>query len=336
MKSKIMLANIFLILSTSFFSCTIEGEQICGIWNSESEFGQMKMEITPWDGNFLGYLLESKFENETFEGGKTEENIILTDLVFEGNTYENGKIYIDPNSEENCAVSIEFLNENNLKVAYNCAGQIWEEVWTRQGFENERIALKKEEKYETETVESENVKVEIKTLENPNADDKKAEETQIQNDIQNDTRKASTFHVIGISETIAYDDMKAIEKAVEALWTKSYSNDFSGKINNISDMENMYAIYSNYDNPKGKMTITIGYKVKDLSNVPSGLKGVTVPMNDYYVYPVSGETSDYEGEGWNQMAELMAYRKAESCDFEVYKFDANYEVTEAHIWIAAK
>ena len=65
MKSKILLANIILIFALSLSSCAIEGEQICGVWNSDSEFGQMKMEITPWDGKFLGYLLESKFEGET-------------------------------------------------------------------------------------------------------------------------------------------------------------------------------------------------------------------------------------------------------------------------------
>ena len=98
----------------------------------------------------------------------------------------------------------------------------------------------------------------------------------------------------------------------------------------------MYLVYSAYDQPKGKMMITIGYKVKDLTNIPTGLKGVNIPSNEYYVYPLSGKASDYEGEGRKQLEEMMAYRKTDSADFEVYKFDANYEVTKAEMWIATK
>ena len=101
-------------------------------------------------------------------------------------------------------------------------------------------------------------------------------------------------------------------------------------------MENMYLTYSDYENPAGKMTLTLGYKVKDLSNVPTGLKGVKVPANEYYVYELSGESSDYSAEMMKQWEEVAMYRKASSVDFEKYKFDRNYEIVEASIWIASK
>ena len=77
-------------------------------------------------------------------------------------------------------------------------------------------------------------------------------------------------------------------------------------------------------------------KVKILSNVPSGLGGVKIPSNEYLVYPMTGDKSDYEGEGWDQLHELMQYRNAESADFEVYTFDDSYEITQAEMWIATK
>jgi len=127
-----------------------------------------------------------------------------------------------------------------------------------------------------------------------------------------------------------------MEKSIETLWTKAYDDDFSGNLKNIIEANNMYVSYSDYDKPKGNMTITLGYKVKDLSNIPSTLKGVTIPSNEYLVYPMSGDKSDYEGEGWDQLGELMMYRKADSADFEVYTFDNNYNVKNAVMWIATK
>ena len=84
------------------------------------------------------------------------------------------------------------------------------------------------------------------------------------------------------------------------------------------------------------MTITLGYKVKDLSNIPSGLKGVKIPSNEFLVYPMAGDKSDYEGDGWEQLGELMMYRKANSADFEVYTFGSSYNVKKAEMWIATK
>ena len=45
---------------------------------------------------------------------------------------------------------------------------------------------------------------------------------------------------------------------------------------------------------------------------------------------------DFAGEGWEQLGELMMYRKAESADFEIYTFDNNYNVKKAEMWVAMK
>lgn len=154
--------------------------------------------------------------------------------------------------------------------------------------------------------------------------------------VSSETRKQSTLYIVGIQEQVEYDNYKALEKAVEALWTNAYNDDFSTKLTNILDANQVYVSYSNYDRPKGTMTITLGYKVKDSSNIPAGLIEVKIPSNDYLVYPLSGDKSDFQGEGWEQLGELMMYRKAGSVDFEVYALDSNYEVEEAELWVATK
>ena len=344
-----MLLNIVLISLLSFSSCTIEGEEICGIWNAKGDYGSMQIEITPWEGKFLGYLLEYKGGDETITGSKTEDFIFITDLKFKDNKYQGGKIYLDPNSETSCGLTLERLNENQVKAIYDCEGQTSEEIWYRKGTiipeetlevsstvhaenKSEKVASKKVVSQPNNEVSAKADKTKTRLKATPPAKTKKSSTPQI----EGETKKQSTFYIIGIQEVIKYDDFKAMEKAIEALWAKSYNEDFSEKLKNIDDQNSMYVSYSGYDKPKGKMTITLGYKVKDLKTAPSGLKGVKIPSNEYLVYPMSGEKSDFEGDGWEQLGELMMYRKADSADFEIYTFDNSYNVKKAEMWIATK
>lgn len=335
MKIKTMLSIFSIItLLMSFNACTIEGEQICGIWYAQGDYGHMKIEITPWEGKFHGYLLEYNGGKTVTKGAKEEEYIFLTDLVFKNEQYENGKIYLDPNSKESCDISLRLLDNQSLKANYNCGGERFEETWSKKGFTPTKMENKTATQMEQPSKSKAAQNTPTKTSKPTIATKKEAKKPA--SNVPENTKKQGTFYVVGIHQTVAYDNMKALEKAVEALWTATYEDDFSGKLKNISDNENMYVTYSNYDQPKGKMTITIGYKVKDLSKIPTGLKGIKVPANDFYTYPLSGEASDYEGEGWSQLNELMMYRNAQSVDFEVYQFDKNYKVKKASMWIAAK
>jgi len=348
MKSNIMVLIILSTILCSFTACSIEGEPICGIWNSETTNGKMTIEITPWKGKFYGYLLSYEGNGTSYKGAKTEEHVILTDLVFEDNVYKKGSIFLDLNSEESCEIGFTFINDNQLKANYNCDDQTWEETWTRNGFNNHKVEVLNNDRVSssvnsstTEKDKAANVSKKVKNT--PSAKIKKertntpiSKKPKTPTKSYEDTTKKNTFYVIGLKKVVAYDNMKEMTKAVEDLWASVYENDFSGKLNNITEQDKMYVVYSNYDQPKGMMTITLGYQVTDLQNIPEGLNGITAPSNEYLVYPLSGEASDYEGEGWNQLEELIMYRNQKSVDFEVYTFDNNYEVTAASIWFGTK
>jgi len=338
-----MLLNIlfsFALLSLS--SCTIEGEEICGIWNANGDYGEMQVEITPWKGKFWGYLLTYKNGSETIKGKKTADFIFMTDLAFNEGEYQEGKIYLDPNSETHCGLRLKLLNDHQLQAIYDCDGQTSEEIWYREGHnpvvakaEDVITGAAEPEKNTTPKEEQINERLGEEVNEKTIPSSPKTPESAYP-EIKGETEKQTTFYIIGIQKNVKYDDYKIIEKTMEAMWTEAYNNDFSGKLKNIMETNNMYVSYSNYDNPKGKMTITLGYKVKNLSSVPAGLHGVKIPANEYLVYPMSGDKSDYEGAGWEQMGELMMYRKKNSADFEVYTFDNNYNIKKAKMWIATK
>jgi len=345
MKLKILLSNILLLVTFfSFSSCTIAGEEVCGVWIADGDFGKMKIEITPWEGKFHGYLLAYKNGDEVILGKKEEEFIFLTDLTFESNNYQNGKIYFDTKSNEYCNVTLQLHNENQLEVFYDCKEQTYVETWTREG--HEAIVLKKSD------LNKETIRVKDKTSSTipkpnlaPTVVKNKAVTAPLKKEVikekeevllEDETKKESSFFVAGVQKQVGYNDFSEIDVVMDNLWKEATSDDLYNAIPNISDSKDMYLVYSNYDQPKGRMTITIGYKVKDLSSVNGEILGVKVPNNDYLVYPLSGSTSDYEGEGWKEIEELMQYRKSESADFEVYSFNSSYEVTNVVLWIATK
>ncbi len=339
MKSTTMFIIISILSTLLFNACTIQGEKVCGIWNANTALGTMKLEITPWEGKFIGYVLEYHNGKEIIKGGKDDEFVFITDLVFEDDRYKNGKIFIQEATEEYCNLTLDFINDTRIKATYDCKGEISEEIWNKEGFPP--IMSKEKEEQQPSNPSSKQITDNPKEKGSGNVSHptKTAEETKDKSpsaDYQSDTQSKSEFHVIGFHQTIDYNDSKRLSNAVESLWNKVYNDDFSSKLENIADWEKMYVTYSHYDQPKGKVTITIGYAVKDLSKIPSGLHGITIPKNEYWSYPLSGKESDYEGEEWQQLEAIMAYRKKESVDFEVYSFDDNYNVKQASIWIASK
>lgn len=354
MKNKIILLTIMLSITSllSFSACTIQGEEICGIWNAKSNYGNMQIEITPWKGQFFGYLLEYQNGNETIQGAKTEDFIFITDLVFKDGQYKDGKIYSDANSEESCGLVLELSNENELTAIYNCQGSTYEEVWYRSGYNPpvKTVANVKPKKVENKRRVEEPVnkvtasKKVITDAKKRNTEKVVSKNNEKSNSVSNnteieigeETHKQATFYIVGIQQLVKYDDLKKMGEVIESMWTDVFKNDFSNKLSNITEENNMYLSYSNYDNPKGKMTITLGYKVKSLSAIPNVLKGIEIPTNEYWVHPILGNQSDYEGEAWEQTVELMMYRKENSADFEVYTFDSNYEIEKAAMWVAVE
>jgi len=342
-----MLLNIiFSFLLLSLNSCTIEGEEICGLWNVDNYYGEMQIEITPWKTKFYGYLLSYKNDNETIVGNKTDEFIFITDLEYKDAKYQNGKIYVEPNSKTYCGLTLKLIDKNKLKAIYDCDGQISEEFWYREGHAILQETVQKTLPTSTETEEPLVEKIAKEATQISATPAKKRNNTTAESTpaltkssspkIEGETQRQSSFYIIGIQEVVEYNDYKSMEKAIETVWTKVYNDDFSPKLSNITESDKMYLSYSNYDNPKGKMTITLGYKVENLSNLPVDLQGVKVPTNNYLVYLMSGDKSDFEGEGWEQLNELMTYRNANSADYEVYTFDKDYNISNAQMWIATE
>lgn len=335
-KSRHMTKNILsmnmALLSILFFvtSCTIQGEQICGTWYSNGELGKMKIEITPWKGKFYGYLMEYEEDGKMVKGAKTEDHIILTGLVFKEGQYINGIFYADDEGKETCGTTINLTSVDTMSIEYNCSGEVYHEIWTKNTY-----PILKEKK----GITSESNVTNIQTLSH-NADkpSKIISATSGQDKlIQKDrTTPHASFFVIGYKEIVSYTNDEIIQSTINDLWTKVYNEDFSSLIQDRIVDEKMYVIYSDYDNPKGSMSITLGYNVQHLTSIPDNLSGVNIPSSTYFTFPLKGTSSDYSQQIISKWDNAIMSRSPQSIDFEEYSFDANYNVTEGKLWIGAK
>ena len=334
-----MIVAFFLIVMSTSGSCSIKGEQICGSWLIEFENGEMQIDITPWKGKFYGYLIKYQDQNESIIGSKKEEFMVLSDLEFKDNDqYSKGIFYLDEDMRQTCKVSFKMNGTHHMIASYECDDLKYDEHWTRVGFEKSKTIVNNDQ-------ELTNEKLALTTKEENTFGETTPQPTTIKSVVQNshsksqkttnDTQQKDAFNIIGIQRIVTYADHNVVEKVMNELWESLYSNDFSQELKDITEPMNVYMVYSDYDNPKGKMKMTLGYKVGNLNNVPNGLRGIHISTDSYYTSPISGNASHYYGEEWKQIEELMQYRKESSVDFEGYSFDKNYEITKASIWISA-
>lgn len=324
-----------LMLPLLLGSCAqIKGEEFCGVWHAYAIDGssEMKLEITPWKGKFYAYALEWDTDGEKGSGTKNEDFIYIADLIFKDSSYVNGKVVIDKNASSPASVNIHRISDEQMQAVYNFDGAQIKENWYRtpQTFDKKTAIT-----HTQQTKETANQATQQDSLPPPANNKAIKDKKQTPAPTEQATQKQNQFYIIGYKEVLDYNDEKAIEKAIESLWTKLFEKDFSSRLNNIMD-EQVYLTYSHYDQPKGKMSITIGYKVENTKRVPDGLSAISVPSNDYYVYPISDTQTEMDNEAWQQLETLMMYRSANSVDFEVYSFDTSYNITKAMMWVAAK
>lgn len=143
-----------------------------------------------------------------------------------------------------------------------------------------------------------------------------------------------TFYIIGLSVRTSNENNQAATD-IPALWERFMTEGISSKITNRLS-EEIYSLYTDYEKDHTKpYTTVLGYKVKDLTAIPEGLTGVSVPGKTFEVFTASGKLSDgiVIGEWmriWN-----MPLDRAYTGDFEIYGAKSqNPEQAEVDIYIA--
>jgi uncharacterized protein (DUF2147 family) len=126
---KILLATIVLLLSTTFLfgQNNVKQDAIVGIWLSEQKDG--KIEIYMSDNKYFGKLIwgnamyeadgktskkDSKNTNVKLRTRNLKDLILLSDFIYEDNSWTGGKIY-DPQTGKTFSCTMK-LNKNVLNI----------------------------------------------------------------------------------------------------------------------------------------------------------------------------------------------------------------------------
>ena len=126
-----------------------------------------------------------------------------------------------------------------------------------------------------------------------------------------------SFHLIGISVRTLNHGSKGLLD-IENLWRQFRGSNISQQISDKMN-EDIYAVYTDYEKDyTAPYTMILGHQVRDLSHVPEGMTGLTVPEAEYLQLTAKGNL--YEGvvfKTWEQIWKSR-YPRSYTVDFEVY------------------
>lgn len=239
-------------------------------------------------------------------------------------------------------------NLNNIEVFHYDSNNksiekidIWLSVPTSEDDFNKIKSRKKQIKSQPES-STEPISIKTKKINNPYQAFSPKETPIVSNTTiaspknQPTTTAHSAITVVGLQKVVNHQDKKKINRAIQNLWESFFQKDYSKHIYNIIDYERLYLTYSNYS--EHEVTLTLGYLTKDVHkfNKKKPLHALHIPSNDYYKFKLNNTLPNHDNAEWSILDEVIEYRAAESCDFEVYTFDKNYNITNSFLWIGAK
>jgi len=147
------------------------------------------------------------------------------------------------------------------------------------------------------------------------------------------TKTLDAFHVIGAYVRTTNVSNKAL-KDIGELFGKFVSENILEKIpSKISD--DIYCVYTDYESDfNGPYTAVVGCKVSSLTDIPTGLTGITIPESKYQVYKSTGKLSVSLARTWEGIWNSDLNRRY-SADFDIYGEKVkDFEDAEVETYVA--
>ena len=147
------------------------------------------------------------------------------------------------------------------------------------------------------------------------------------------TKTLDAFHVIGAYVRTTNVNNKAL-KDIGELFGKFVSENILEKIpSKISD--DIYCVYTDYESDfNGPYTAVVGCKVSTLTDIPTGLTGITIPESKYQVYKSTGKLSVSLARTWEGIWNSDLNRRY-SADFDIYGEKVkDFEDAEVETYVA--
>jgi len=121
--------------------------------------------------------------------------------------------------------------------------------------------------------------------------------------------------IAGISTRI--EDPVQSSKQIGALWEQFWKENLPAKITNRFN-NTIYAIYHDYEGDYNQpYTITIGYRINKIDDLPNDFKIVVIPQQKYHVFTANGTLPESITRSWKKIWQANLQRSY-SFDFEIY------------------
>ncbi|MBF6596165.1 MAG: effector binding domain-containing protein [Thermaceae bacterium] len=144
------------------------------------------------------------------------------------------------------------------------------------------------------------------------------------------------FYVLGMETrtTNALEANPATAK-IGALWGQVRHESLMESISKRMAKGKMFGVYYDYESDEnGAYSLLVGYQVPDLSDVPSGLKGVVIEDSRYLVFTAEGDMPGALTQTWQYIWDYFKQpgsKRAFSYDYEVYE-----SYTRVSVYIAIR
>ncbi|HWQ64891.1 MAG TPA: GyrI-like domain-containing protein [Methanospirillum sp.] len=140
------------------------------------------------------------------------------------------------------------------------------------------------------------------------------------------------IHIIGI-ETRTSNQEALI--TLPRMWQRLFQENLIAQVPNRISSE-IYAIYTKYEGDHTRpYTYILGYQVRDLTTIPTGMTGITIAPASYEVFTARGRLPDAVVRTWERIwTPEVDSKRAYHTDFEIYgEKAANQEDGEVEICI---
>lgn len=130
------------------------------------------------------------------------------------------------------------------------------------------------------------------------------------------------LHIVGVS-TITSNELAQTENSIGKLWAHFLNINIKEMLESLAS-PSIFSVYSHYENDyHGKYTVTIGYAVPDISNIPRGLSIVIIPAGNYKKFESQNNSPEAIVDVWKTIwsTDPNELHRNFIADFEEYHAD---------------
>lgn len=133
------------------------------------------------------------------------------------------------------------------------------------------------------------------------------------------------IHVVGVSvKTNNTNESDPTTAQIPIAWNQFFAGNIVEQVPNSLIPGRPLGVYTHYEaNHAGDYEFVVGLEVEELTSVPEGLVGVTIPPGNYFIFSVQGKIPNIVAYTWNYICQYFAdnstYERDYTTDFELYK-----------------